>query len=196
MRKHYVLDWIQYVECTTCREMRCVDAFNKAKKWLFGKRAICKECEKEYRLWRSEENKEYLKNYYRTNREEMLNKHAEYREKNRDRIREREKEYYHRNSEKIKQKRKEWTVWVNMFNKIARQKSKYLISKLWIKPNICPICWKDEFSIEAHHPDYNKWNEIVFCCKSCHLLIHSWRIKCPKTIDLLTYKKTECLMNV
>jgi hypothetical protein len=21
------------------------------------------------------------------------------------------------------------------------------------------------------------------------LLIHSWRIKCPKTIDLLTYKK-------
>lgn len=188
-RKNYVLDWVKYVECTTCREMKSIDDFTKAKRWLFGKRAVCKECEKEYREWRREENKEYLKNYYHTNREEMLNKHAEYREKNRDRIREREKEYYHRNSEKIKQKRKEWTVWINLFNKTARQKSKKLISKLWIRPNACPICWKDEFSIEAHHPDYNKWNEIVFCCKSCHLLIHSWRIKCPQTIDLLTYKK-------
>lgn len=189
-RKNYVLGWVQYVECTTCREMKSIDDFTKAKRWLFGKRAICKECEKEYRLWKREENKEYLKNYYHTNREEMLNKHAEYREKNRDKIREREKKYYHNNKDSIMKKWNEfYNISENAVNKKARQKSKQLIKKMWIKPDKCPICWNNEFRIEAHHPDYNKWNEIVFCCKSCHLLIHSWRIKCPKTIDLLTYKK-------
>ena len=30
-RKNYVLDWVQYVECTACREIKCLDDFTKAK---------------------------------------------------------------------------------------------------------------------------------------------------------------------
>lgn len=184
-RKNYVLDWVQYVECTTCREVKCLDDFTKAKRWLFGKRAICKECEKKYREWRSEINKEYFKNYYYNNYELSIKQHSEYRKKNRDKIREREREYYHKNKDGIMKKWDEfYNISENIANEKARQKSKRIINKLWIRPNKCPICWKDEFRIEAHHPDYNKWNEIVFCCKSCHLLIHSWRIKCPDIIDL------------
>ena len=62
------------------------------------------------------------------------------------------------------------------------------ISQLWIRPNICPICWY-EWRIVAHHPDINVWNEIVFCCQICHDKIHRWKIECPKPTILDTKRK-------
>lgn len=163
--------------------------FNKDKRWLLGTTSDCKECRRNYRLEHREHITSYLKNYYHSNREIALIKHAEYREKNRERIRKREKEYYREHAIEISQK----SVTEELkFHESMRQKSKRLISRLWIRPKTCPICSKNEFRIEAHHPDYNKWNEIVFCCKSCHLLIHSWRIPCPDAIiDLCTIKNKD-----
>ena len=55
------------------------------------------------------------------------------------------------------------------------------IKKLWIRPKTCPICW-EETRVEAHHPNYEKRNEIIFACNKCHQRIHNWWIECPKNI--------------
>jgi hypothetical protein len=56
------------------------------------------------------------------------------------------------------------------------------------RPDICPICWSIWY-IDAHHPDYTKRNIIVWCCRSCHSLIHRWDyIWNLKTIDLKLLK--------
>ena len=56
------------------------------------------------------------------------------------------------------------------------KKTRAMINKLWIRPEVCSICWKWD-KIIAHHPDYNKIYEVVFCCKPCHRLIHEWKIE-------------------
>ena len=185
-RINYVLDWIQYVQCTKCMEVKSIDMFCKAKRWLFWKKETCKDCDKKYREEHREHIINYLRNYYNNDKENQQKKHAEYREKKRAKIKEWERQYYnlHREDARARVKRRNEETWYEPI----RQKSKRLISKLWIRPNVCPLCWNEKFRIEAHHPDYNKWNEIVFCCKSCHLLIHSWKIKCPETIDLCLVK--------
>lgn len=52
-----------------------------------------------------------------------------------------------------------------------------LIKKMWVRPSVCPICNDYEWRIIAHHPDYNKPHEIVFCCQICHDKIHKWKIE-------------------
>lgn len=60
------------------------------------------------------------------------------------------------------------------------------IAKLWIRPIKCPICWMDN-RIIAHHTDYSKPYEIVFCCQICHDKIHKNKIECPKPINLKSF---------
>lgn len=69
--------------------------------------------------------------------------------------------------------------WYSKVHSITRNK----IRNLGIRPNVCPICWNNG-RIIAHHPDYSKRYEIVFCCQICHDKIHKWKIECPKCIDL------------
>ena len=65
-------------------------------------------------------------------------------------------------------------------------KTEKMIKKLWMRPNYCPICWKEN-RIIAHHPDYSKWYEIVFCCQPCHAKIHKWELEVFNIIDLLKF---------
>lgn len=77
---------------------------------------------------------------------------------------------------KNNQKRREYTQ--ERTNRTRKQKwywkvhtnAERWIRKLWLRPDNCPMCWnhKSMSRIEAHHYDYNKWNEIIFCCKICH----------------------------
>lgn len=77
----------------------------------------------------------------------------------------------------LKARDEKWYWWVH-------SKTEYQISKLKLRPNVCPICWY-EWRIIAHHPDINIWNEIVFCCQICHDKIHRNKIGCPKPLDLI-----------
>ena len=49
----------------------------------------------------------------------------------------------------------------------------------------CPICWKSPTRIVAHHPDYDKRYEVVFCCLSCHQKIHRWKVKDYKIVNIV-----------
>lgn len=77
----------------------------------------------------------------------------------------------------LKARDEKWYWWVH-------SKTERRISKLKLRPNVCPICWY-EWRIISHHPDINIWNEIVFCCQICHDKIHRNKIECPKPLDLL-----------
>lgn len=65
------------------------------------------------------------------------------------------------------------------------EKTRAKIRELWIRPKVCPICLR-KWRIIAHHPDYDKRYEIVFCCSICHSKIHSWKIKTYNVINLNT----------
>lgn len=69
----------------------------------------------------------------------------------------------------------------NNFTSMPGVKELRLIAKDWIKcaiksnkimrPNYCSNC-KYICVPDAHHPDYNKPNEVIWLCKSCHMKLH------------------------
>ena len=149
-----------------------------------------------------EDNPEYVKEYNKRYREEHWHEIYEkrknddeykmyarkyqktYRAEHKDELLKAHKEYYelHKDEMSLKHKERNKTKWyVSVHNRTA-----LLIRKKWIRPKICPICWNTGI-IEAHHPDYSKRNEIVFCCQSCHHDIHNWYIKGIQTINILDY---------
>jgi hypothetical protein len=73
-------------------------------------------------------------------------------------------------------RRKKWYAYIH-------EKTGDFIKKHNLRPSVCSICGS-EWQIEAHHPNYSFWNEIVFVCKSCHSNIHLWYIECPEPIDI------------
>lgn len=122
----------------------------------------------------------YKKEYYESHKLEISDKHKQYNEKYKAISR----MSYKNNADRIKADTTErWKIYRNIQLRVRRR-----INKLWIRPDTCPICWYKS-DIVAHHPDYNKRYEIVFCCKSCHRFIHNGTIECPETIDVLHYNK-------
>lgn len=60
------------------------------------------------------------------------------------------------------------------------------IKKAWLRPDKCPICGY-EWRIIAHHPSYEKRNEIAFCCQPCHDKIHQGEIEDYEVINILDF---------
>lgn len=167
----------------------------------------------EYRsmiLWRSKEWREnnkdkvkkHSKEYYENNKEKIAIKWKEYYEKNKEYINMKWKKYYEEHKEQHLKKSLDWKK--NNRDKMNKYQQEYrnkrwkeqasahrnvekVVKALWIRPTVCPICWKESLII-AHHPtspDYSQWNIIVWCCNECHIKIHKWIIDCPEPIDLL-----------
>lgn len=112
--------------------------------------------------------------YYMKHREEISDLHRhdpEWREKRRIY----EKEHYEQRQKRRKERDSE--KWYTKIHTLTNK----VIKKLWIRPNICPICWETA-KIQAHHPDYNKRYEIIRACTKCHQRIHNWWFECPKDI--------------
>lgn len=96
----------------------------------------------------------------------------------------REMRRWNREKENIKRRErmKEISEKFNRHNKEMwylniQRRTRYLIDKLGIRPKQCPICWYKTDKVVAHHIDYSKPYEIVFCCSSCHRLIHLWELQ-------------------
>ena len=204
MRKVIKEWWKIYFICVQCwlKKEAISDNFWKSKYWYMWLKSECKDCAKkrtqEYRIKNHDKYKESNKIYYSKNKEKIQNRarkweeeHKEeykkykenYREKNKDRRNEYNRAYIkeYQKRDYVKANIKEHAI--EMWYKPIHRKTNYLIKKLWIRPSVCPLCWKS-WKIISHHPDYNKWNEIVFCCISCHAYIHNWKIKDFKTVKL------------
>ena len=141
------------------------------------------------------------KRFYEKHRELVLERNKKWREENKNKYlntcrkyRETHKEFYkdymknyrveHKSDIREKRIARDFEKdYISIHNKTAKK-----VRELWIRPTVCPICNKEK-RVYTHHPNYDKWNEVVFCCQSCHWMIHSWAIECPKPINLLDYNE-------
>lgn len=56
-----------------------------------------------------------------------------------------------------------------------KQVAKAIKNRLISKPKTCSICGEEK-RLQAHHDDYSKPLDIVWCCSSCHKRMHIDRI--------------------
>lgn len=61
------------------------------------------------------------------------------------------------------------------------------ITKLWIRPTVCPHCGRSNCNIDFHHPNHLFWWKWTFCCKSCHYFFN--RDKVPASDTIIDLKK-------
>lgn len=92
--------------CTTCKDEKSLDNFNKSKTGKYGVTSTCKTCVKKYNKDNSEKryenDKKYRKNnpdkiYYKNNREKVLKRIREFRNKNLALVKEQQKKSIEKN---------------------------------------------------------------------------------------------------
>lgn len=143
----------------------------------------CKEKEKEYN--RSDRKKEVERMYMERLK---INDIERFRERNRRNRRIWIKNNPERYKEKTKKSFERWTLnnskkamsvaWCGTIARAA-------ISKLNIRPDACPHCWRDDLHIDFHHPNHKFWWIWTFCCRSCHYYFNRDRVvPSDKIIDL------------
>lgn len=162
------------------------------KEWYVKNMEQRKQYSQSYYKEHKESIKTRVRTYEKINRDKVYKRSKAYRDKNKDKINQYFKDYYEYNKDGILKKHKEW---INDFESMHgfnlwtfHTKTRRYVNKFKLRPIACPICWNNE-KIEIHHPSYDsfdKWSEVVFCCRACHKLIHYGTIECPKPINLLT----------
>ena len=200
------IDGVLYIKCNKCWEFKeaTKEFFAWNHMWYLWLEWDCKICKNRYKSEYSKNNRgksnSYAREYYKSHRDKILKEHKWWRENNREKFlnrcieyrkehKEHHKEYMRDYMNKNKDMVYEWRrkrkakMW---YTKIHMDTWK-TVTKLWIRPDVCTICGEKN-KIYAHHPDYNKPNEVVFCCQHCHWLIHSGRLECPSPINILDYQ--------
>lgn len=180
-KREYRYEWdTLYQKCTKCWEWYTSDNFYKSTEWKLWIKPNCKECSRKKRTQYYWENKdienERYRNYRIRNKNKEIERHRKYRENNLEKRRELSKRIAKEHSE---------DMWFNRGS--FHDKANRYVRKYWLRPKVCPICQRS-WKIKMHHPYYNSfddWSEVVFCCQSCHWLIHNGRIKCPEPINLI-----------
>lgn len=179
--REYRYEWEElYLKCPKCWKWLSKSFFHKDKTTHFWVTSHCNDCRNTAR------NK-----YYWNNKDEENRKYREYRLANEEREKARYKEYRRTHREErialnkeIAKKHNEllWFNWGSFHDRANRY-----VRKHNLRPKSCSICWKQCIP-QMHHPycsSYDDWSNVIFCCQSCHWLIHSWRILCPEPINLL-----------
>lgn len=169
-------------ECIKCHKLQPLGKFPRYKnrKGIECRVNVCKECRAIYihnhylqhmddYKRRSREQKEsdpegykkYLREHYLENAEAYRNKSKiysrKYRVENPEKYREVMRRWEHSNPEKVKAHKKVMNA---------------LRSGKLLRPTHCEICGK-ECKPEAHHWDYSKPLDVLWCCRICHNFIHT-----------------------
>ncbi len=125
-----------------------------------------------------ENNKEKIKarsleRYYK-HKEELLLKMRIYTEKNKEAVAIKKKEWQDKpeNKKKHNEASVKWQE-KNKAKKKAQEKVGSAIrSNKLTRPETCSICGQTDCKIQAHHWDYDKPLDVVWCCIQCHNDIH------------------------
>ena len=155
----YELKWKTFLKCKECWEFKEINTENRYahKQGYLWVLWRCKKC---ILAWRKTEHELSM---------------ARKRDMDRYRNNKKRREYIYKAWNERRKKKWYWPI---------HMKTNRHINKLWIRPDKCPLCGY-KWRIVAHHPDYNKWNEIVFCCQICHDKIHRNKITDYNIINLL-----------
>ena len=190
MKKHNIIEISgrKYLECKWCGIVKeLIDEYRirdkNSRLWYVYR---CKECsykkakaiQKRYRDSHKDRTHEYNLKYNREHRDEIREK----RRGNREKENIARKLYRLQHKEEVNKRKREqmhtkWYGWIH-------QRTARLVKKLWIRPDYCQICWH-KGAVVSHHPTYDKPYEIVFCCPSCHTLIHQWKLEIKDEYKIL-----------
>ena len=171
MRESKIINNILYLKCSHCLEFKSINNFGKKKSSRFNASSRCYDCTKQSVQKRRDKNINKVREY---------GKKSQNKNKNLSKI---HSELHYFLNEKL---------WFNRLN--FHQKANKYAKKYNLYPIKCPICWDDKKRIQIHHPSYESFDnrkDVIFCCASCHRLIHNNKIKCPKPINLLLINKNE-----
>jgi len=170
--------------CTKCEEEKPFEEFRKSKRYKNGFYSRCKKCMQEYEKANE-------------NHEKRLESRKKYRENNREKIRQQDRENYMNDPEKYRAKARESQ---KKYFQTPKGREKYKIQSLIlrekypekararsllsnaicegkiVRPTQCSLCLRNDVAIEGHHPDYLKPLDVIWVCKSCHIMVHG-RIK-------------------
>lgn len=146
--------------CNTCGKEKPLSEFSIATANSDGHECKCRECKSEY-------NREY----HIQNRDRVNQHNREWRAKNKDKMREINRRNYREKKNRIKacvkargEKHPERTA------ASARVNAAIKSGKLK-RPDRCEQCG-EPCRPDAHHRDYSKPLDVVWLCRSCHLLAH------------------------
>ena len=170
-REYKYVGGVFYQKCTSCKKRLTREEFIKDNSSKFWIRTKCKCC-------KSRTAREYHKQRYEKNRDLYRGKFAAYQKEN-------STQRYLVEQEREVEFANEHGFSLSKFH----HKARYYVKKYKLRPNICPICWRNE-KIQIHHPSYEtfeKWSSIVFCCHYCHSAIHNGHMGCPEPIDIMEY---------
>lgn len=168
---------------------------NALKKYYATHKEYWVEREKSLPSDLKEKKRQYVREYYKANRERILSESRErYSSKPSEEKKTNNQKYYEQNKEKICKRSREHSQSLSEEQKKAnvertkrwRQKNRSK-SAAWsavgnallrgdmVKPNQCEHCCKNGCRLHAHHEDYEKPLEVVWLCHECHMSLHRSR---------------------
>jgi hypothetical protein len=148
--------------------------------------SLCKVCAKESRRksYQKHKEKEAMsgKVYYVLNKDTISAKQKEYKKAHTQEINKYAKEWREINQDRIKEYSKRAQAKYrsdpkNLLKHKARAYISSVVRRGKLIPGPCAFCGDNERT-EAHHPDYNEKDKIIWMCKSCH-----------RTLDTLTNRQ-------
>ena len=135
-------------KCRKCKQEKPLDNYYMHSQMADKHLNICKACTRKRVIVHREKNLEKIRAYDRERRSpENLN------------CRQREKRLAINKAWRGKDKRR-----AKAHNIVARKLQK-------TKPDSCAICDRDGL-LHAHHPDYSRPEEVIWCCPACHKQLH------------------------
>lgn len=173
--------------------MKARDNFQNDKSKSFNAGSTCKECRREI-IRNKRKDPEYRKlekerkhKYDITHRKELREYAREYRKNHplyvKNIYSKKRERYIQYNQERLANMQQQYGFDMKKFH----AKALNYVKKHKLIPWWCSLCG-DSCYIELHHPSYvwfDKRKEVVFVCKKCHKLIHSWELECPEPLDLV-----------
>lgn len=143
-----------------------------------------------HRLLNIEKCREACRKWNRNNPERRRELYRNWIRNNRERSREISHRYYVTHPERKRASFERWTInnpRKAMLTAAASHMAKAIISRLWIRPTVCPHCGRSNCNIDFHHPNHLFWWKWTFCCKSCHYFFN--RDKVPASDTIIDLKK-------
>ena len=120
----------------------------------------------------TEEQKQYMKEYYKKNKKKFLAKRRKYYEENPELLRERERSYYQKDKKNRLKKMMDWQRKNPEKSKAHSAVTTAMLNGSLIRPDKCSNCSNTE-NIQAHHEDYSKPLDVVWLCPTCHRRHHA-----------------------